>query len=31
MAKSSSGKNQAVRKPLVLRCGHAFCDPCISQ
>jgi hypothetical protein len=31
MGTSSSGKGHAVRKPLVLRCGHAFCDPCISQ
>ncbi|KAF6250917.1 TLP18.3, Psb32 and MOLO-1 founding proteins of phosphatase-domain-containing protein [Scenedesmus sp. NREL 46B-D3] len=31
VGKSASGKGQAAKKPLVLRCGHAFCDPCISQ
>ncbi|WIA12293.1 hypothetical protein OEZ85_012349 [Tetradesmus obliquus] len=31
VAKSASGKDHVVRKPLVLRCGHAFCDPCISE
>lgn len=28
---SSQRGSKSVRKPLVLRCGHAFCEPCISQ
>eukprot|EP00879_Flechtneria_rotunda_P006550 GHRR01006883.1.p1 GENE.GHRR01006883.1~~GHRR01006883.1.p1 ORF type:complete len:394 (+),score=102.81 GHRR01006883.1:191-1372(+) len=31
LRKGSSSKSSAGRKPLVLRCGHAFCEPCISQ
>jgi hypothetical protein len=26
-----SEKKSDGRKPLVLRCGHAFCDPCITK
>jgi uncharacterized membrane protein YgcG len=28
---TGANSSQKGRKPLVLRCGHAFCDPCITQ